>query len=350
LSHSNDSSEASEPAPSPAQVTTLEGFFLESGGEIVMPETYPTHETAHQLLKNQDLVGVNRLLHKRELTPTDSQPVVRMNRDTYYSMAVVDVSAGASITMPEVPEGTYMSVQPVTEDHRIQAMRYGPGTFELSAHMGTHLYIVIRLDSRLSPEEAASIQDQMSISANSSTRFGATPVNRRSFEEVENALKAMMPAITERDGPRALEGMFTDARDESNAMFTEEKYQVGAAIGWGGAQMVDNIYEVSGGFPADTPHQATFEDPQNGAFWSITVYDDVGFMFNDLASLNSNTAMPNDDGTFTISFGCGEDAINNIEIANDSGVFTLGIRHYMPSDRVREDDYRLLPSVKAVGA
>nr|WP_283104507.1 hypothetical protein [Shewanella olleyana] len=45
-----------------------------------------------------------------------------MNRDTYYSLAVVDVSKGASITIPRLPEGKYVSVQPVTEDHRIQPM------------------------------------------------------------------------------------------------------------------------------------------------------------------------------------------------------------------------------------
>nr|WP_283104508.1 DUF1214 domain-containing protein [Shewanella olleyana] len=86
----------------------------------------------------------------------------------------------------------------------------------------------------------------------------------------------------------------------------------------------------------------------NKAFWSITVYNKAGFMFNDLANLSSNTATPNKDGTFTISFGCGEDAINNIKTTNDYGVFNLGIRHYQPSDKVSKEGYRLLPFVKAV--
>jgi len=333
----------------PEVVSTLEEFFVEEGGVIVTPETYPIHETARQMLKNQDLAGINELLHKRALTPTDDQPVVRMNRDTYYSLAVVDVSEGASITMPEVPEGTYMSVQPVTEDHRIQSMRYGAGTFELSTHVGRYLCLVIRLDSRLSPGEAAATQDQMSISAGATERFSAVPVDRASFDEVETALKAQMPAIAERDGVEALFGMFTDPGDESAELFLEEKYRVGAAVGWGGAQLVDNIYELSGNYPAETCHQATFEDPMNAAFWSVTVYNRDGFMFNDHASLNSHTATANDDDTFTISFGCGEDAPNNIETANESGVFNLGFRHYRPSDRVREG-YRLLPSVTAVAS
>ncbi|MCL1065241.1 DUF1214 domain-containing protein [Shewanella olleyana] len=210
------------------------------------------------------------------------------------------------------------------------------------------MYVVVRLDASLPEAEAAKYQDQMVINAKSNVPFSAEPVSETSFKTVEDALKAKMPAITKRDGKDALVGMFTAPNDDSNKLFTQEKYEVGAAIGWGGAQQIDNIYEVSGNYPADKCHQASFEDPMNKAFWSITVYNKAGFMFNDLANLSSNTATPNKDGTFTISFGCGEDAINNIKTTNDYGVFNLGIRHYQPSDKVSKEGYRLLPFVKAV--
>ncbi|MDR9831408.1 DUF1254 domain-containing protein [Vibrio sp. FNV 38] len=327
-------------------VDSLNGFFTQDG-KVVTAATYPTDETSHQILKNQDLVGVNNLLHKRKLTPTDEQPVVRMNRDTYYSLAVIDVSKGATITIPTLPDGKYVSVQPVTEDHRIQAMRYGGGTYELSTHTGSHLYVVIRLDATFTEQEAAMYQDQMRIDANSAKEFTAEPVNKASFKRVEDQLKAKMAELNERDGREALSGMFTDISDDSNQLFTQEKYEVGAAIGWGGAQLKDNIYEISGDYPADTCHQATFDDPKNKAFWSITVYDKSGFMFNDVANISSNTAVKNENGTYTVSFGCGPDSLNNIETANDSGVFNLGIRHYQPSKMVTVEGYRILPTVKA---
>ena len=270
-----------------------------------------------------------------------------MNRDTYYSFAVVDVSSGATITMPEVPEGKYISVQPGTEDHRIQPMFYGAGTFELTTHKGSHLYIVVRLDATFTEAEAAKLQDKMVITAKSAKPFTAEPVNQVSFKTIEDALKAKMPAITKRDGKDALVGMFTAPNDDSNKLFSQEKYEVGAAIGWGGAQIIDNIYEVSGNYPADTCYQANFKDPKNKAFWSITVYNKSGFMFNDLANLSSNTVKANKDKTYTISFGCGSDAPNNIETANDSGVFNLGIRHYQPSDLVSIEGFRILPTIKA---
>jgi hypothetical protein len=41
-----------------------------------------------------DAGGVNRLTHARAPTPIEHQTVIRMNRDTLYSLAVVDVSKG----------------------------------------------------------------------------------------------------------------------------------------------------------------------------------------------------------------------------------------------------------------
>jgi hypothetical protein len=341
-------SEKTDQSTTTLEKVNTEDAFFSANGRIVTAATYPTDETSRQILKSQDVVGVNKFLHKRQLTPTDNQPVVRMNRDTYYSMAVVDVSEGASITMPEIPEGKYMSVQPVTEDHRIQAMMYGPGKFDLTTHTGTHLYLIIRLGVTFSEAEAKEFQDKMVIEANSDKIFATVPVNKKSFTEVENALKAKLPSIAKRDGVFGMRGMFTDPRDESGKEFTEEKYQVGAAIGWGGAQMIDNIYEVSGNLSTDSCYQLTFEDPKNTAFWSITIYDEKGFMFNDLANYSSNTAQVNEDGTYTISFGCGTDAPNNLEIDNPSGFFNITIRHYQPSEKVYKQNYRIAPLMKVV--
>jgi len=332
-----------------ASVTTDTAFFSEKG-RMVTPETYPTDETSRQILSGQSLVGVNQFFHHRQLTSTDNQPVVRMNRDTYYSMAVVDVSKGATIVLPDIPGGKYMSVQPVTEDHRIQAMMYGPGSFDLTTHTGTHLYLIIRLDGTFTEAEAKAIQDKMNIQANSNHLFATEPINKASFTKVESELKARLPAIVKRDGINGMRGMFTNPRDESAKDFTVEKYQVGAAGGWGGAQMIDNIYESSGNFSTDSCYQLTFEDPKNAAFWSITVYDQNGFMFNDLANYSSNTAKINKDGTYTISFGCGKDAPNNLEINNPSNVFNITVRHYRPSKRVFEEGYRLVPLIKAVSS
>jgi hypothetical protein len=348
-----DSTKKEETAKTEKATTSLEKVSLENDffsleGKTVSQESYPTDETSRQILKTQSLVGVNKFQHSRQLVKKENQPVVRMNRDTYYSMAVIDVSKGGSITMPEIPKGKYMSVQPITEDHRIQAMMYGPGTFDLTTHIGTHIYIIVRLDATFSESEVAEIQNKMKIDAVSNQEFTTLPVNKKSFTEVENTLKNKISSITKRDGINALKGMFTDPRDDSNKDFDEEKYQVGAAIGWGGAQMTDNIYEISRNYSTDNCYQLTFEDPKDLAFWSITVYDKKGFMFDDLPNFSSNTAQINNDGTYTLSFGCGSDALNNLDIENPSKVFNIAVRHYQPSKKIIEEGYRLTPLIKEV--
>jgi hypothetical protein len=46
--------------------------------------------------------GVNQLLHIREPTLIEQQPTIRMNRDTLYSMALIDISEGATLSLPEM--------------------------------------------------------------------------------------------------------------------------------------------------------------------------------------------------------------------------------------------------------
>lgn len=323
-------------------VSDIREFFREDGLSVT-PESYPIYETARQLLRAQTGAGVNVLLHRRTLTKTENQSVVRMNRDTYYSVAVIDVSGGASITLPDLPEGKYISMQPVSEDHRTQPMSYGGGTYELATHYGKHMFVIIRLDATFSQEQAAFYQDQIRVNAVNASAFVSEPVNRESFDKSENTLKARLPALVGRYGASMGRSMFTSPMDETRGDFVREIYEVSAAAGWGGAQWQDNIYEISGEMSANKCHQATFQDPKNAAFWSITVYDKNGFMFNDLANVSSNTAQANADGTFTVSIGCGASAPNNIPAENASGVVTLAVRHYQPSELVRAEGFRVIP-------
>jgi hypothetical protein len=334
--------------PALSAPVSLVADFFQSDGIKVTAENYPALETSRQLLIAQGRAAVNQIAHNRQLTPTDDQPVVRMNRDTFYSFAVVDVSAGASITIPEIPEGKYVSVQPVTMDHRIQPMSYGSGTFELATHYGSHMYLVIRLDSTLSEAEASAIQDGMVINAASAQPFSAEPVNRESFEAVEQVLRAKLPELVATYGADVVYGMFTAPTDDSRGLYDFDKYTVGAAVGWGGAQLVDNLYESSPNYPAEGCYSATFEDPDNGAFWSFTIYDQNGFMFDDVAHMSSDIATANEDGTYTVNMGCGEDALNNLPISNDSGMFNFIVRHYIPSERVKFGGYRLMPQMQKV--
>ena len=74
---------------------------------------------------------MNRWKHHREPATLDEQTVIRMNRDTLYSLAVVNISDGASVTVPE-PDGRYLTVMVVNQDHYINRVYTEAGEYTLT--------------------------------------------------------------------------------------------------------------------------------------------------------------------------------------------------------------------------
>ena len=70
---------------------------------------------------------MNRWAHQREPAALDKQSVIRMNRDTLYSLAIVDISAGATLTLPDAGS-RYLSVMPVNQDHYVNRVFHEPGS------------------------------------------------------------------------------------------------------------------------------------------------------------------------------------------------------------------------------
>ena len=90
----------------------------------------------------RDAGGVNRFSHNREPAAVDKQTVIRMNRDTLYSFAVVDISAGATVTVPDAGE-RYLSVMIVNEDHYINRVFHDAGRYELTVEALGSPYVVV---------------------------------------------------------------------------------------------------------------------------------------------------------------------------------------------------------------
>jgi hypothetical protein len=151
---------------------------------------------------------------------------------------------------------------------------------------------------------------------------------------------------------------FSDGYDQAKAFSNTESGQtdymnyVGAAGGWGGAMVEDNIYQTSQYFDANACYETTFVDPEAKYFWSATVYNGDGRMFNDNANISSEmNPVQNTDGTYTVRFGC-KGQPNNIQVVegNTTGKFNVLMRHYGPSKQVSngEDGYDATTSIKKV--
>ena len=100
--------------------------------ELVTDTNFVRAETDRMFAGLQaDAGGVNTLLHHRAPAPLDHQTVIRMNRDTLYSLAIVDISEGATLTVPD-SGGRYLSVMIVNEDHYINRVLHEAGDYELT--------------------------------------------------------------------------------------------------------------------------------------------------------------------------------------------------------------------------
>jgi len=304
--------------------------------ELVTPETYIRAETDRQFDEIIKMAGgVNRLFHFRKPTPLDKQNIVRMNRDTLYSMSVVDTSQGATITVPELPKGRYASVFLVDNDHYCPFVIYESGTHELpkdTRYLGVGVRIKV-----FNPEDEEEIavinelQDQFVIEAGSQDvppplrwDLASLKTLTEQYEKegaVYTSYKGMM-------GPRG--------------KVDEQTRHIAAAAAWGLFPEWDATYlNYSGSHNIRVGYKATYQVPENQAFWSITIYGKDGFIKNENCILNSSNVKLNLDGTFTAYFGskeqCG-DVPNRLDVTED---WNYLMRIYRPGASILDGTYKL---------
>jgi len=123
-----------------------------------------------------DAGAVNELKHSRAPTPVEHQPVIRMNRDTLYGSAVVDISRGAGVTIPDSGD-RYVSVMVVNQDHYVNRVFHEPGDHELTVEEFDTQWVAVAarilVDSANGDDVAAvsEVQDELEVRANSSKQF-----------------------------------------------------------------------------------------------------------------------------------------------------------------------------------
>ena len=120
--------------------------------------------------------GTNKILHM-PVPPSDpkKQPVVRMNRDTYYSSIVFDLAEPAYITVPETEK--YASIQIIDENHETKPMIYGSGRHEITAKTRFVFVIIRALDD--------SVRKNVVLEAGQSSTYVLKNWNMKEFSELE---------------------------------------------------------------------------------------------------------------------------------------------------------------------
>jgi hypothetical protein len=248
----------------------------------------------------RDAGGVNVLSHNRTPASVEHQTVIRMNRDTLYSFAVVDISDGATVTVPEHGD-RYVSVMIVNQDHYVNEILHDAGDHRLGADRHETPYVGVAARVLVDPNDpddvaaATTVQDGFRLTAASAQPFVMPAYDQSSFDTTRKAL------LTLAGGLSAFTGMF-GTRSEVDPV----RHLLGTAAGWGGLPTTEATYVgVNPGLPVGR-YELTVRDVPVDAFWSISVYNAAGYFEpnpSGVYSVNSVTGVRNDDGSITVRFG-----------------------------------------------
>jgi hypothetical protein len=278
--------------------------------------------------------GVNQLFHNRVPTPVDRQTVIRMNRDTLYSAAVVDISAGATIVVPDAGR-RYLSVMIVNQDHYINQVFHKPGQYDLTVEEFGTPYVLAAARVLVDPADPADVaavnalQDQFGLQASSAPPFVMPAYDQASFDATRAALLELAKGLG------SFEHAF-GAKNEVNPVL----HLIGTAAGWGGLPDREAVYvNVNPGLPAGE-YQLTVRDVPVDGFWSISLYNAAGYFEpNDRGaySINNVTAARDQDWSVTIHFGgCDDGRPNCLPI---TGGWNYVVRLYRPRAEILDGSW-----------
>ena len=290
-----------EPASQPA---------TQEASLIVTEDNFPRAESDNYFTTFVREGGFGKFHHDRELASIDNQTVVRLNRDTVYSFGVFDLDSGpVTVTLPEA-SGRFMSMLLISEDHYNPATYYDTAPHRITREQVGTRYVTLGIRTFVDPNDPAdlqkvhALQDAIKVDQPGGPgKFEVPAWDQASLTAVRNKLKSA--------------GM-TDTR---KAFGTREEvdprqHLVATAAGWGGNPARDAIYVPITPKQNDGKqvYRLTVKDVPVDGFWSITVYNEAGFMEpnpQNAYSLNNVTAKKDPDGGCTVQFGGCEAGVSN---------------------------------------
>jgi len=268
--------------------------------------------------------GMGVFMHNKKGADSKDRTIMRINFDTLYSFAIVDLNEEATLTMPET-HGRYQTAWLITEEHYNPFALTSAGAYTLSKDNVGCRYCMIGMRTQVNvadPDDIAAanaLQEQLILTQNDRGSYVAS--NTWDLSEVL-AMRATYEQLTKD------KGITTSVMFGKKGEVTLENHNAGAAVGWGGftADQADYLFT----YPTTTAAQTlTLTGVPVNAFWSVTIYDEEGFPQGDVYNINSAFANADSDGSVTIHFG-GDKTVTNYMDTFEGWNYTL--RLYQPNE------------------
>ncbi|MFT6092921.1 MAG: hypothetical protein ACJA2Q_000810 [Pseudohongiellaceae bacterium] len=284
--------------------------------------------------------GINKWGHVREPIPLDRQRSRRMNRDTLYSSVVVDISKGATFSMPDAGD-RYMSATVINQDHFINKIFHGAGHFSLDIEEFDTPYVLLTVRILANSEEPSDIaianqlQDALTIESASSNPYVHQNYDLDSLSAVGVPLIELAAGL-----PNVIE---TFGRKE---VVNNVRHLLATAYGWGGLPEYEAFYvNVQPDLPVAS-YSLTVKDVPVDGFWSLSVYNKEGYFqenVHDAYSVNNLTATANENGSYTVHFGGDPIGDNYLPITEG---WNFVMRMYQPQETVIDGSWIMPDLVK----
>lgn len=318
----------------PAAADIAEGFDVTTPADFgVADYVYKVSESDFNFKRSLAKAPVNEWAYQSDLSRVETQQVIRENQDGIYASAVVDVSQGATFTVPEGDH--YQIIQVIDQQNYVAGVVYAgesltvtPADLTFGHHVYLNMRVPILTEEKGGIEETLRLQKLATIEAGSAEPY-ESPAFVLPLEKTEEIRAALIADVKA--------GALTHTRSVNGTPYSSRPrdHLYGTAYGWGGLGLPDAAYWpfVNRSEMVDgkmQPSSATFTPPEiqeeRGGFWSVTIYDEDGWLAKDVSAISNTQAEPNADGTYTIHFNT-PGAKNNLET---SAPFTALFRFYLP--------------------
>ena len=286
-------------------VTELEATVAGPEFIPVTEDNYVQAETDWNFAGQQSKASINTWTHNDRVTE-QNQIIIRSNADVVYSTALVDVSEGATLSIPKRENGALQLIHYMDENHLTHGVIYAGESVTVTPDdltSGEYIYILARTKVTDDLEETKAAQRSMVIDAKSARPYVSKGFSAAEVEAFRNKLiDEVNSGNVVVDGSKAFGTTLDDVEYQS--------YFYASALGWGGLPPQHAQYTaLVKGQGSDAICQTLIIpkpnlDYEHGGFFSLTTYNSESWIEGDNFYIGHERMKDNGDGTMTIDFNC----------------------------------------------